>query len=90
MENREITINGVVYVPKQEEHKQKTPLLNLLVAGDNDLKDVSVVANGTDLDILSAWACVSCTLLNDIGVSLSKAVKALMATKAALPNILED
>ena len=90
MKPKEIKIDGVTYVPKQEEHNQKIPLLNLLVAGDSDLKDVSVVANGTELDILAAWACVSSTLLRDIGVSLSTAVKALNATKFSLHNRSED
>lgn len=90
MKNREIKIDGVTYVPKQEEHNQKIPLLKLLVVGDSDLKDVSVVANGTKSDILTAWACVSRTLLEDIGVSLATAFKDLTAPEFSLHNRSED
>lgn len=90
MKPKEIKVNGITYVPKQEEHNQKLPLLNLLVVGDSDLKDVSVVANGSKSDILTAWACVSRTLLGDIDVGLSVAFKALTAAKFSLHNQSED
>lgn len=90
MKPKEIKVNGITYVPKQEEHNQKLPLLNLLVVGDSDLKDVSVVANGSKSDILTAWACVSRTLLGDIGVSLSTAFAALTVPKFSLHNRSED
>lgn len=83
MKPKEIKIDGVTYVPKQEEQNE----LVLSIRVENVLpRKCMVEAHGTTSDILAAWSDVSCSLLDRIGVDLSSAFAALMAAKVILHN----
>ncbi len=86
MKPKEIKIDGVTYVPKQEERKQNKPLLNIRVDEGDGFHTVTVEANGNASEILAAWSNCSCSLFDHISVDLSEAFAALMATEAILHN----
>ncbi len=90
MQAKEIKVNGVTYVPKQEEHKQNKPVLNLRIDEEDGIKTATVGANGGGRDIISAWAEVSCTLLNQMNVDLSAGFAALMLANRFFHNRSED
>ncbi len=86
MKPKEIKVNGITYVPKQEEREQNKPLLNLRIDEGDGFHAITVEAKGKTSDILVAWSECSCSLFDRIGVGLSEAFAALMAAKAILHN----
>lgn len=86
MKPKEFKVNGITYVPKQEERKQNIPLLNIRVDEGDGFHTVTVEANGNASEILAAWSNCSCSLFDRIGLDLSAAFAALMAAKVILHN----
>ena len=91
MKPKEIKVNGVTYVPKQEERKQNKPLLNLRMDEDEaGIQYATVVANGICADIISAWVELSYALLDQMDVDLAKGISALVSMKGLFHCRSED
>ena len=81
MKRNEITIDGVVYVPKDETTtKQAQPeptegqtegeLILCIEARDlGEQAEITAAVNGKGTEVLEAWASASARILGDMGVS---------------------
>ena len=89
MNSNEITINGKVYVPKEEtttEQAQpegarpKGKLILRIEARDiGEQTEIDVAINGKGKEILGAWAFASAGILRDIGIQPGAAFLLLAA-----------
>lgn len=87
MNSNEITINGKVYVPKEEtttEQAQPEPTEGKLIlrieAHDlGEQTEINVAINGKGKEILGAWASASAGILRDMGIQPGAAFLLLVA-----------